>query len=221
VSNRAAVMSASVRELTFAPEAVRGAYSAAASGLVDVAGKIPAGMWHQPGLGVWTVRDLVGHAGRSLTTVPTYLATGTRREIELHHAFDYFAVYAPTFGDPAAVAERGRQAGAELGADPVGRLAVLRDEALSAATTADDDAPVLTAAGVMRLIDYLPSRIFELVVHTGDIIAATGVAGPMDKGAAVIATVFAAAVAAERADFLDLALSMTGRRSLPDGYSIV
>ena len=178
-------------------------------------------MWQQHGLGVWTVRDLVGHAARALTTVPAYLAAGAGRDIELHHAFDYFAVYATTFSDPAAVAERGRQSGAELGADPVGRLAILRDEALSATTQAADDAPVLTAAGVMRLIDYLPSRIFELVVHTGDISAATGAVEPMDKSAAVIATVFAAAVAAERDDSLDPLLSITGRRSLPDGYSIV
>jgi hypothetical protein len=76
-------------------------------------------------------------------------------------------------------------------------------------------------AGVMRLIDYLPSRIFELVVHTGDIGGATGMTTQTDPAPAVIALVLAAVIAAERDDFLDPLLALTGRGVLPPGYSVI
>ena len=33
------------------------------------------GRWDEPGLGEWSVRDLVGHTSRSFLTVESYLAT--------------------------------------------------------------------------------------------------------------------------------------------------
>ena len=59
------------------PGAVRAAYRACALALVDVATRIPRTAWDQPGLGVWSVRDLVGHASRALSVAEAYLdATG-------------------------------------------------------------------------------------------------------------------------------------------------
>jgi hypothetical protein len=43
---------------------------------------------------------------------------------------------------------------------------------LAQVQTASDEALVSTPVGGMRFIDYLPSRIFELAVHTLDIAAA-------------------------------------------------
>ena len=34
--------------------------------------------WQQPGLGEWTVRDLVGHASRSFLTIETYARAAGR-----------------------------------------------------------------------------------------------------------------------------------------------
>ena len=38
-----------------------------------------------------------------------------------------------------------------------------------------DDASVATPFGTMTLVDYLPSRVFELTVHRLDVVTATGI----------------------------------------------
>ena len=68
---------------------VRTAFSEAAGYLVQVAGDVPEGAWGSPGLGEWTVRELIGHASRALTTVPAYLAVPVER-VELPTAVAYF-----------------------------------------------------------------------------------------------------------------------------------
>ena len=37
-----------------------------------MAAAVPAGGWAENGLGDWTIRDLVGHTGRALSTVSEY-----------------------------------------------------------------------------------------------------------------------------------------------------
>jgi hypothetical protein len=44
----------------------------------------------QPALGVWNVRDLLGHTSRALSTVSTYLATEAAGGIGVESAVDYF-----------------------------------------------------------------------------------------------------------------------------------
>jgi hypothetical protein len=58
---------------------VREAYRQAVQFFVQVVTQIPDDRWDFPGLGVWTVRDLVGHASRSLANVETYLAKPAKR----------------------------------------------------------------------------------------------------------------------------------------------
>jgi hypothetical protein len=48
------------------------AFRQAAGWYVDMVGRVGP-RWDEPGLGVWTVRDLVGHTSRSLLTVEAYL----------------------------------------------------------------------------------------------------------------------------------------------------
>jgi hypothetical protein len=87
--------------------------------------------------------------------------------------------------------------------------------------SAPDDAFVATVAGGMRLIEYLPTRTFELVVHTADLTSALGIAAAPPAVAAASALRLAADLALERDSAVDVLLALTGRRPLPDGFSIV
>ncbi len=175
--------------------------------------------WSEPGLGEWTVRDLVGHTSRSLVTVETYLAAEPG-EVTVASALDYYLAIREASTGPA-VAERGRQAGAAMGADPVGFLAGLAERVLAKVESAADDAFVATIAGGMRLIDYLPTRTFELVVHTADLAAALDAPSDPPAEAADSALHLAAQLAREHGAAVDVLLALTGRRPLPAGFTLV
>jgi hypothetical protein len=181
---------------------------------------VPPDGWGAPGLGVWTVQELVGHTCRAFVTLSTYLRDGRGLDVTVEHAFDYFDVLASGYADADAVAERGRAAGAELGDDPLPRVIELRDAAVAAVRDAEDDAPVATPMGVMRLVDYLPSRVVELTVHSGDVAAAIGVMFVPDRGAAEIVFACLGHVATARDDASDAMRALTGRRPLPEGFSV-
>ena len=116
--------------------------------------------------------------------------------------------------DPAAITERGRAAGRELGDPPLAEVAARRDAA-RARGAHPDSAPVASPAGVMRLTDYLPSRIFELVVHTDDLARALDIEHVADVGARTVATLFAAGLAAEGRDDPLVLRALTGRETSP------
>ncbi len=210
----------SERALRFEPASLRRAYVDAGNALVECAAAVPAPDWTRPGLGEWTVRDLVGHAGRAFVTVSHYLATGAGRAPTLNHPLDYGSAYRTAGADPRAIAERGRQAGRDLGDDPVAGLRSWRDAAVADLAAYPDAAPVATPAGVMRLIDYLPSRILELVVHTDDLAQVVGPVA-MPTSARMVATCFAAGLATERGVDLVLLRALTGRGALEHGFTVL
>jgi Mycothiol maleylpyruvate isomerase N-terminal domain. len=131
----------------------------------------PPGRWDETALGEWTVRDLVGHTSRALLTVETYLDRPVA-SVEVSSPVDYFRAVLASTGDPAAVAQRGREAGAALGDDIPAAVAQLAERALSRVNAEHADARVATPVGGMRLGDYLPTRTFELTVHTCDLAVA-------------------------------------------------
>ena len=55
-------------------------YVAAARAVADLVRRIPPDAWDGPGLGEWSMRDLVGHTSRSLVTVIEYFARPVERE---------------------------------------------------------------------------------------------------------------------------------------------
>ena len=78
------------------------------------------------------------------------------------------AVATPALHD--GVAERGRQAGAALGDDPVSAIAHSGATRRRPRRRASPTTPVCSSRfGGMLLIDYLPTRVVELTVHTLDI----------------------------------------------------
>jgi uncharacterized protein (TIGR03083 family) len=149
-------------------------FAATARSVSDAVAQVPDDAWDGPGLGEWTLRDLVGHTSRSLVTVIDYFARPVAEEVVPSASAYYVAIKAGTF-DAAAVTERGRQAGRDLGDDPASRFLALADEAVRVAESTDPDLVVHTIVGGMRVAAYLPTRTFELCVHGLDIAAATGI----------------------------------------------
>ena len=97
----------------------RGVFEAAAGHFADLVRSIADDRWDEPGLGDWTVRDLVGHTSRSLTTVSTYLRTEAAYE-DVSSAVDYYVRmrdYAAGMGADAIV-ERGRPAATSVPTPP-------------------------------------------------------------------------------------------------------
>ncbi len=196
----------------------RAAFGAAAAWFRATVGEV-GDRWAEPGLGEWTVRDLVGHTSRSLVTVEAYL-DAEPGEVTVGSSVAYYdAVRAAATGP--AVAERGRQAGAAMGADPPAFLAALAERVLAKVAAADDDAFVATAAGGMTLADYLPTRTFELVVHTADLAAALGLSTDPPPEALGSALELAAMLVREHGDGVAVLLALTGRRPLPPGFTVL
>ena len=109
----------------------------------------------------------------------------------------------------------GTQPGAALGCDPAAaRVLPLLDGR-------DGCELVTTIAGGMRLADYLPTRTFELAVHTADL--ATALKIPPDVPSTAAAQALHLVVDLAVADGLagPLLLAATGRPSLPGGFSVL
>ena len=175
--------------------------------------------WDRPGLGEWDVRALVGHTTRSLLTVEMYLARPAET-VEVASAGDYFRATSAAAAAPA-VAARGRDAGSALGSDPAAAVAEISERVLPLVDTRDGTELVTTIAGGMRLADYLPTRTFELAVHTADL--ATALGSPLDVPATAatqaLRVVTELAVAGGRAG--SLLLLATGRHGVPAGFSVL
>lgn len=196
-------------------------FASAAHGFADLVGRIPDGAWTGPGLGEWDVRALVGHTSRSLTTVLTYLET-TADRADIATPQEYYARVNPAaLGlDPADVAERGRQAGRDLGDDPAGAVEALVARALARLDAVDD--PLIRVIGGLgiRLRTYLPTRTFELAVHSLDIARAVGIPFTLPPPVLDEALVLAARIAAAESGETVL-MALTGRDGLPPSFSVV
>lgn len=204
---------------------IRATFTRAADAFAEqVAGIAASGIdnaWDGPGLGEWDLRALVGHASRSLVTVLAYLPRTTDTAAVTSVAQYYEAAVEMMAADPAAVTERGRQAGAALGDDPLTTVGDLVERCRAALGATPDDPIIETIVGGMRLEQYLVTRVFELVVHGLDIGAATGRRYDPPADALTAALRLAVDVAVLRDTGGDLLLALTGRRALPAGFSVV
>jgi uncharacterized protein (TIGR03083 family) len=210
-------------------ESVLQSFRSAVDWFVGLTAAVPATAWEAHGLGEWTIRDLVGHTGRALSTVAEYLTDSTAAP-DLTAPVDYYrgiALSGPGSAElNAAVAERGRQAGAQLGDDPAAAVGALAANVTRLVVAADPEALATSRGGSIRLIDYLPTRTFEFVVHGLDLVSALtscGVANlPAPPPAAVADTahLLIEVVGARGGSQLsDLISVLTGRASLAPGYS--
>ena len=204
-------------------EEPRATYELAAAAFLDLAVRVPVERYAEPGLGNWDLRALVGHTGRSFVTVSTYLATRAEAVVT-EDAADYFAVVSRLAHGTArdAIHQRGIEAGVALGDDPVATLRAAREAAGLALDLLEGADPVVeTAAGGMRVSDYLPTRAFELTVHSLDIARAAGLAFTPPTDALADTLALASASALRQGLGTDVLLALTGRQPLPEGASVV
>lgn len=194
------------------------AYAEASAWFVETVALV-GDRWSAPGLGEWDVRALVGHTTRSLLTVEAGLANPPQAAA-LDSPVGYFQATRVLTSGPA-IAQRGRDAGEALGADPAAGVTGIVARVLPLLDGRSGTELVTTAGGGMLLADYLPTRIFELTVHTVDLAAALGVAGepPSRPAALTLGLIADLAIADRRA--ATLLLATTGRRQLPAGFSVL
>ncbi|WP_211878223.1 maleylpyruvate isomerase N-terminal domain-containing protein [Pseudarthrobacter albicanus] len=203
---------------------IKSDFLGAAAAFLELIGRVPESAWSQPALGEWDVRGLTGHASRALTTVETYLdasaaepAAGKRVDGPVAY---YLAVRGST--TPDAIAQRGREAGAGLGEDPVATVQELVRRVTALVRHTPDEALAATPAGTMTLIDYLPTRTFELAVHGLDLARALGFDSPASLAPAIAASLeLAGAIGARLPSAPELLLLLTGRSGLPNNLSVV
>ena len=193
-------------------------FAEAAHWFVSTAGTV-GDRWGDPGLGEWDVRSLVGHTSRSMLTVEAYLDQPAD-VVAVGSTAAYYAATRAVAAGPE-VAERGRQAGRALGEHPVRAVEEIAARVVPRVRSCTGDEVVTTVAGGMRLADYLPTRTFELIVHTLDLAAALGSRGEPPALPAREALRLVADLAVEGGSAATLLHAATGR-ALPDrGFSVL
>lgn len=204
--------------MTFSWENSRTAFADAARWFVHTAALV-GDRWDRPGLGEWDVRALVGHTSRALVTIETYLARPAPA-VTVASAVGYFQATRAAAAD-AAVAARGRDAGTALGSDPAAAVAQLAARVVTLTSARDGTELVTTTAGGMRLGDYLPTRTFELAIHTADLATVLGEPPDVPATAAAQALTIIADLAITDGLAGPLLLAATGRPALPAGFSVL
>ena len=196
----------------------RRAFADAAAEFVRTAALV-GDRWEQPGLGEWDVRALVGHTSRSLLTVEEYLARPAAT-VEVPSAAAYYAATSAMAAGPG-VAARGVAAGQALGDHPATAVAGIAARVVPMVDGTDGAALLTTLAGGMRLDDYLPTRTFELAVHTCDLATALGLPLEVPATAARQALSLVTELAVTAGSAGPLLLAATGRQGLPAGFSVL
>ncbi|MGH4025105.1 MAG: maleylpyruvate isomerase N-terminal domain-containing protein [Pseudonocardiaceae bacterium] len=204
---------------------VRENYVSAARAFADLVRRLPDDEWDAPGLGVWNRRALVGHTGTALTTVSTNVDRPAE-SVAVHSPEGYYAlarsIDRSTFQAAVAAGTEGaREAGDALGAYPAATVGRLVDEAIAKLAAADDDDLIETAAGGMRVSCYLPTRTFELAVHSLDLAGGAGVPAPVPDAVLAEVAALGARIAVAVGDGALVLRALTGRATLPDGFSVL
>jgi uncharacterized protein (TIGR03083 family) len=143
-------------------------YRQAADFFVDAVARIGPDQWALEALDLWNVRDLVGHTSRALLIVEQF-SKSHPVSVEIRNAVDYYRRAFVGEGINERIAERGKRTGQELGDDPARAVTELRDRVIARVDSLPDNHPLGTLIGGISLIDYLPGRTTELVVHTLDL----------------------------------------------------
>jgi uncharacterized protein (TIGR03083 family) len=201
----------------------RAAYADAVASFLAVVDGIAPDQWGRPAIGDWTIRELVAHTSRALITVETYL-DAPAASVDLTSSAAYFTAALDQPGIHAEVAGRARAQADALGPDPATDLSVLAGRVLARVEATPDDAVLGTFVGGITLVDYLPSRVVELVVHTLDLTDALGLPPVVGPTALAVTLGTLARVAADRpatADPVALVRAMAGRAPLPGGYNVL
>jgi len=184
------------------------AFREASGFLVEVVRLVPDQGWDAPGLGDWSVHELVAHANRGHTTLEEYLLRPQQPQPP-----------GSTYFSDEAIAARGREAVRALGDDPARAVAAASAAVLALIEKSPPEATIGSPAGTMTLAQFLPSRTAELTIHGLDISRAIGADVPAPRTALRESLVYVAQRAAGKSG-QDVLLALSGRGPLPAGYSV-
>ena len=199
---------------------IRETYLEAGEYFASIVDRVDIDGWEGPALGEWCIRDLAGHTYRSFTTVLSY-SLKSADTVDLQRPVDYFREVQKTLADPKHVAEHGRAAGLEIIDDP--RMMV-RGFAMYVKNKLEElsgDFILGSPFGGIRLIDYLPTRTVELIIHTMDLAKSVGVVSDPPEAGMEATIDIIGQMALSRGYASDLILSVTGRGQLPAGFSVL
>lgn len=197
-------------------------YASAVHSFSELIRDVPENRWNAPGLGEWDLRSLVGHTSRSLTTVATYLdSPADTEDIASPEQYYVHVKELTSVLGQDEILERGRRAGVDLGADPASSVDALSNAVLERLGSGEDRLIRVIGGSGIRLHSYLPTRTFELAVHGLDIAAAAGVPFTLPDDVLMETTLLAARIAVALGDGATVLSALTGRTSLPGGYSVV
>jgi uncharacterized protein (TIGR03083 family) len=202
---------------------VRAAFVEATDAYLDVLDGIAPDDWGRPSIGDWTVRELVAHAARAFITIETYLDAPTDG-VTVGSSAAYFATALDPPGIHDDVARRAHEQARAFGEDLVAKVHELADRVAARVAETSDDAVLGTFVGGIRLLDYLPSRVVELVVHTLDLTDALDRDPELPTLAATVALGTLAEVAAARPGTVDvpaLVRGLTGRAPWPGETNVL
>jgi uncharacterized protein (TIGR03083 family) len=121
--------------------------------------------WARPALGEWTLAELVVHLTRQADRLAEYR---DRPLSDDHPAVDRYTYYRTAPGMAAGIAQRARDAAAQVAPASLPD-AFAEAWRRSAAAVTTPDALIETVMGPMRTADYAATRVVELVVHHMDV----------------------------------------------------
>ena len=199
---------------------IRETYLEAGDYFVSIVDSIEIAAFDAPALGEWCVRDLVGHTYRSFTTVLSYSAVPSDK-VDFERPVDYFLRLLSSDVNHGHIAERGRAAGLEIIEDPKMMVRGFAMYVKKKLEELSDDHIMGTLTGGMRLIDYLPTRTFELIIHTMDLTKALGVESSPPRRGMETTLQMIGQLALNRGYAQDLILSSTGRDGLARGFTVL
>lgn len=196
------------------------AYRQAVEFFVDIVGRIPSEAWDGPGLGIWTIRDLVGHTSRSIAGLADVLPERAGK-VDVHSAAHHYHISLAPDDIDDVIAERGKSAGEQLGPDPVQTVHNMAETILPQVAALPEDTIVRYNNGGIRLGDYLATRVLEITVHSMDLCVAMGQELEPPREALSVTLHLLADLGVDSGVGGKLALAATGRGVLPDRFSVL
>lgn len=184
----------------------RTSFDLAVNFFLDIVSRVSSDQWAEPGLGVWNVRELVGHTSRAMTTIEQYVTVGADRV---------------GVGSSDDIAERGRQAALALGDDPASTIREVAKRVVSLVNSLPADHRVKTPYGEQQLNDYLRSRITELTIHSLDLADALNVRVDAPSECLRESLYLLSDVAVQRGVAKDVAFALTGRPALSKRFNLL
>ncbi len=195
-------------------EMIREAFRDALAEFLVTSSLIGDGQWDLPATDRWNVLELFAHTARGMSLIVEYLdlAIDPAARPTIVDPEDYFRLALSAEGVHQGIAERAVAAVPRYRDRPVDTAHDVAVEVLQRVASTPDDRAVQVFVETLRFIDYLQTRIVELVLHTFDLqLACALTLRAPASSLAVVSDVLLQL--ADRADPMALILALSGRTS--------